>query len=214
MAPIPNARVLFNSVPENYPVPGETTVFDTKQTIDLETVPLNGGFLVKTLVLSVDPYFRGRMTPAEKKSYIPSFQIGAPLDGYDIGVVLRSGNSAVDVGKYIYDPSFLHQEYTVFPELGALHIIEKHPVCLGQSMSAPRGCQGILTPGNPPLSQICPNTMVPQAGQRLETHEVPMIISPWPFNDWKPLIISPLTTQHPTVAAIHGAPLIAIDFRH
>ncbi|KAJ7830640.1 hypothetical protein B0H14DRAFT_2806749 [Mycena olivaceomarginata] len=127
MAPIPNARVLFNSIPESYPVPGETTVYDTTQTLDLETVPLNGGFLVKTLVLSVDPYFRGRMAPAEKKSYIPSFQIGAPLDGYGIGVVLRSENSAVDSGKYIYGPSFFHQEYTVFPDLGALQIIEKHP---------------------------------------------------------------------------------------
>ncbi|KAJ7830754.1 alcohol dehydrogenase [Mycena olivaceomarginata] len=104
MAPIPNARVLFNSIPESYPVPGETTVYDTTQTLDLETVPLNGGFLVKTLVLSVDPYFRGRMAPAEKKSYIPSFQIGAPLDGFGIS-----------------------QEYTVFPDLGALQIIEKHP---------------------------------------------------------------------------------------
>ncbi|KAJ6524344.1 hypothetical protein B0H19DRAFT_1085332 [Mycena capillaripes] len=58
MAPIQNARVLFNSVPEDYPVPGKTTVYDTTESIDLETVPLNGGFLVKTLVLSVDLYSR------------------------------------------------------------------------------------------------------------------------------------------------------------
>jgi NADPH-dependent curcumin reductase CurA len=47
-----------------YPVPGETTVYDTTKTIDLETVPLNGGFLLKTLVLSVDPYFRALMRGA------------------------------------------------------------------------------------------------------------------------------------------------------
>jgi NADPH-dependent curcumin reductase CurA len=41
-----------------YPVPGETTVYDTTQNIDLETVSLNGGILLKTLVLSIDPYFR------------------------------------------------------------------------------------------------------------------------------------------------------------
>jgi NADPH-dependent curcumin reductase CurA len=41
-------------------VPGKTTVYDASRKIDLETVPLNGGFLVKTLVLSIDPYMRGK----------------------------------------------------------------------------------------------------------------------------------------------------------
>ncbi|KAJ7692566.1 hypothetical protein B0H17DRAFT_982095 [Mycena rosella] len=127
MAPIQNARVLFNSVPTDYPVPGETTVYDTTQTIDLETVPLNGGFLLKLLVLSIDPYFRGRMRAPEKKSYAAGFTIGAPLEGFGIGVVLRSETPSVEVGKYIYGPSIRHQEYVVLPELGALEIIEKHP---------------------------------------------------------------------------------------
>jgi hypothetical protein len=53
----------------DFPIPGETTVYDTSQKIDLETVSLNGGFVVKTLVLSIDPYMRGRMRAAEEKSY-------------------------------------------------------------------------------------------------------------------------------------------------
>lgn len=53
----------------DFPVPGKTTVCDTTQTIDLDTVPLNGGFLLKTLVLSIDPYQRGRMRDPAKKSY-------------------------------------------------------------------------------------------------------------------------------------------------
>ncbi|KAJ6559477.1 alcohol dehydrogenase [Mycena vulgaris] len=73
----------------------------TTQTIDLETVPLNGGFLIKTLVLSVDPYFRGGIR-RNRKSYISGFQISVPLDGFGVGVVLRSENPAVEVGKYIY----------------------------------------------------------------------------------------------------------------
>jgi NADPH-dependent curcumin reductase CurA len=44
-------------------------VTDTSETIDLDTVPLNGGFLVKTLVLSIDPYLRGKMRSPEVKSY-------------------------------------------------------------------------------------------------------------------------------------------------
>jgi len=41
-------------------VPGKTTVYDATQSIDLETVPLNGGFLLKTLALSIDPFMRGK----------------------------------------------------------------------------------------------------------------------------------------------------------
>ncbi|KAJ7456098.1 hypothetical protein FB451DRAFT_1564710 [Mycena latifolia] len=126
MAPIQNARVLFNSVPADYPIPGETTVYDTTQTIDLATVPLNGGFLIKTLVLAVDPYFRGMMRLPEEASYVSAFTIGAPLVGYGIGVVLRSETPAVAVGKYIYG-TIPHQEYSVIPTLDGMHIIEKHP---------------------------------------------------------------------------------------
>jgi len=100
MAPGTNGRVLFNSIPEGeilfsfflihatttltlsissgYPVPGKTTVYDTSQTIDPNTIPLEGGFLVKTLELSIDPYMRGRMRAPEIKSYAPAFVIGEP----------------------------------------------------------------------------------------------------------------------------------------
>ncbi|KAJ6518391.1 hypothetical protein DFH09DRAFT_1428202 [Mycena vulgaris] len=105
-----------------YPVPGETTVYDTTQTIDLETAPLNGGFLIKTLVLSVDPYMRGKMRHPEKKSYS------------------RSETPGVDVGKYIYGFTIPHQEYTIFPTLAPLRIIDKHP---DLSLSAYVGAAGM-----------------------------------------------------------------------
>ncbi|KAJ7460197.1 hypothetical protein FB451DRAFT_1141301 [Mycena latifolia] len=128
MAPIQNARVLFNSVPADYPIPGETTIYDTTQTIDLETVPLNGGFLLKTLVLSVDPYFRGQMRHSDTKSYIPAFTTGAPLTGFGVGVVLRSETPGVDVGQHVYGFIIPHQEYSVLPGLGTfLQVIERHP---------------------------------------------------------------------------------------
>ena len=38
-------------------------VYDGSDTINLDTVSLDGGFLVKTLVLSIDPYLRRRMVP-------------------------------------------------------------------------------------------------------------------------------------------------------
>ncbi|KAJ7663223.1 hypothetical protein DFH06DRAFT_1395319 [Mycena polygramma] len=125
MAPQTNARVLFNSVPTGYPVPGETTVYDTSETIDVATHPLNGGFLVKTLVLSVDPYMRGMMN--RKKSYIAGFVLGEPLSGFGVGVVVRSENSEVQVGKHVYGMGVPHQEYFVLPNMEGYIFLEKHP---------------------------------------------------------------------------------------
>ncbi|EGN98193.1 hypothetical protein SERLA73DRAFT_138524, partial [Serpula lacrymans var. lacrymans S7.3] len=79
MAPTKNARLLFNEVPDGYPIPGQTTVYDVSEKIDLDNVPLNGGFLLKTLVLSIDPYLRGRMRDSSLPSYIPAFERGKPL---------------------------------------------------------------------------------------------------------------------------------------
>ncbi|KAK7051863.1 NAD(P)-binding protein [Favolaschia claudopus] len=126
MSPIPNARVLFNFHPESYPIPGETTVYDTTKTIDLQSVPLNGGFLIKTLVLSIDPFLRYRMNRGADDR-VGGFQIGAPLDGFGIGVVLRSETPEVQVGEYVYGITIIFQEYTVYPALDQLQILKKHP---------------------------------------------------------------------------------------
>lgn len=61
-----------------FPVPGETTVYDTSDTIDIDTVTLDGGYLIKTLELSIDPYMRGRMRAPSKKSYSDPYFVGKP----------------------------------------------------------------------------------------------------------------------------------------
>lgn len=60
MAPVTNSRHLFIEVPTGSPVPGKTTVHDVSQTVDLENAPLDGGFLLRVLVVSIDPYMRGK----------------------------------------------------------------------------------------------------------------------------------------------------------
>jgi len=45
--------------------------------IDLENAPLNGSILVKVLVLSIDPYIRGKMRP-EHITYAPAYHLGKP----------------------------------------------------------------------------------------------------------------------------------------
>lgn len=42
---------------------------DASEQFDVDAVQLNGGVAVKILVLSIDPYLRGRMREPEKGSY-------------------------------------------------------------------------------------------------------------------------------------------------
>ncbi|MDT7548307.1 MAG: hypothetical protein QOE84_701 [Actinomycetota bacterium] len=61
--------------------------------------PKDGDVLVRNLVMSVDPYMRGRMN--DVKSYVPPFAIGAPLDGGAIGEVVESMADSHRVGDLV-----------------------------------------------------------------------------------------------------------------
>jgi len=58
-----------------------------------------GEVLVQNIYMSVDPYMRGRMI--DRKSYVPSFQLGEPLDGGCVGRVIASKNGPFHVGDYV-----------------------------------------------------------------------------------------------------------------
>jgi NADPH-dependent curcumin reductase CurA len=49
--------------------------------------------------MSVDPYMRGRMN--DRKSYVPPFQLGEPLDGGCVGRVVGSKKGSFQVGDYV-----------------------------------------------------------------------------------------------------------------
>jgi NADPH-dependent curcumin reductase CurA len=71
--------------------------FELKQ---IELPPLGDGMVrVKNLWLSVDPYMRGRMN--DVKSYVPSFQVGEPMDGGAIGEVLESSADGFKPGDLV-----------------------------------------------------------------------------------------------------------------
>ncbi|KAJ3489541.1 hypothetical protein NLI96_g2070 [Meripilus lineatus] len=142
MPAVPNARLVFNEVPQGYPEPGKTTVYDASPTIDPENVPLNGGYLLKVLVVSVDPYLRGKMRDPKIKSYSvssrfdfgsrgasnlislkPAFVIGEPLYNYGVGVVLRSELDGVKTGDHIYG-ILPFEQYKVIPNLQGYRILK------------------------------------------------------------------------------------------
>lgn len=59
----------------------------------------DGSVHVRNLWLSVDPYMRGRMN--ESKSYIPPFQIDAPMEGGAVGEVVESKADGFQPGDLV-----------------------------------------------------------------------------------------------------------------
>jgi NADPH-dependent curcumin reductase CurA len=76
--------------------PGEDN-FDLV-TVDLPD-PGDGEVLVRNDYLSVDPYMRGRMN--DVKSYAPPYQIGEPMEGGGVGVVVASRAPELAEGDHV-----------------------------------------------------------------------------------------------------------------
>ncbi|KAF9445125.1 NAD(P)-binding protein [Macrolepiota fuliginosa MF-IS2] len=126
MAPVRNGRVLFGEYPTGYPEPGKTTIYDDSETIDVDTVPLNGGFILKTLVLSIDPYMRNLMQPGG--GYGTGYVPGKPIFTPGIGLVVRSESKEVKAGDHVCG-HLVAEEFSIKPSLGGLTIIDnKHNI--------------------------------------------------------------------------------------
>jgi hypothetical protein len=129
MAPKTAKRLLFNSIPEEYPVPGQTLKLENYQ-VDIENLKLDGGVVLQTLVLcefhavshfsrhtlspgreaywppfldkALDPYMRGRMRDPNIPSYVPAFEIGKPLINFGVARVIKSENDSFKNGDLVY----------------------------------------------------------------------------------------------------------------
>ncbi|KAG2218454.1 hypothetical protein INT45_002998 [Circinella minor] len=108
---IPNKQVIYSKIPTTYPFPGEHLTLH-ESTIDLDTPLKEGEFLVKLLVLSVDPYMRARMRDPSIKSYFSALTLDKPLEGGTVSVVLRSNSEKFKEGAVVsgFGP---FQEYAV-----------------------------------------------------------------------------------------------------
>ncbi|KAK7452765.1 hypothetical protein VKT23_012166 [Stygiomarasmius scandens] len=69
--------------------------------------------MVKVLVLSIDPYIRGKMRPEHITSYAPAYHLGKPIYGYGIGKVLRSENIDYSKGDYVTSGLMNFAEYWI-----------------------------------------------------------------------------------------------------
>ncbi|KDQ64392.1 hypothetical protein JAAARDRAFT_201735 [Jaapia argillacea MUCL 33604] len=124
MSPVKNGRHLFNEIPTGFPEPGKTTVYDGSQTIDPESVALSpGSFLLKTLVLSIDPYMRGKMRAPSAKSHSPPYTLGEVLYNFGVGIVIRSENEAVKPGDHLYG-MHTFEEYSIKDDASAYRVLK------------------------------------------------------------------------------------------
>jgi len=93
-APTQTRQVVLASRPHGAP---------TAENFRLETVDVpaleDGQILVANDVMSVDPYMRGRMD--DRESYVPPFQIDAPLQGAAVGRVIASRSTDVPEGAHV-----------------------------------------------------------------------------------------------------------------
>jgi NADPH-dependent curcumin reductase CurA len=74
------------------------------ENFELKEAPLaelgDGMVRVRNAWLSVDPYMRGRMN--DVKSYVPSFQVGEPMEGGAVGTVVESRSPHLKEGETVF----------------------------------------------------------------------------------------------------------------
>lgn len=78
-----NRQIILKSRPVGMPSVANFELSETELAL-----PKDGELLVKALYISVDPYMRSRMSDA--KSYVPSFEVGKPMDGGVVAEVIES----------------------------------------------------------------------------------------------------------------------------
>jgi len=89
-----STEVRLAARPHGWPTAG---TFEITQTDVPDPGP--GQLLVRNRLMSVDPYMRGRMD--DRKSYVPPFQVGEPLDGGAVGEVVASAADGFEPGDTV-----------------------------------------------------------------------------------------------------------------
>jgi NADPH-dependent curcumin reductase CurA len=109
-----NTRIIYAKCPSEYPIPGEHLIVETVP-FDPNVVDLaEGEILLKNLVLSLDPYIRGRMRSPGIKSFFPEFELNKVLESHGVSNVIKSANENFKIGDLVY--GFIGwEEYTHVP---------------------------------------------------------------------------------------------------
>jgi NADPH:quinone reductase len=102
-----NREWVLASRPDGEPTTGDFELVES----DVPEVGA-GEVLVRTLVLSVDPYMRGRMR--DRDSYAESWDVGEPMQAGAVGEVVESTHPEYEEGEVVVGP-FRWAEYATAP---------------------------------------------------------------------------------------------------
>ncbi|KAJ5682780.1 hypothetical protein N7462_005945 [Penicillium macrosclerotiorum] len=95
-----NKALIFKQIPQGYPVPGQDLVVEAASYGADVAAPADG-VVLQSLYTSYDPYMRGRMRPAEVKSYAPAFTLNQAIESASIAKVIRSNNATYKEGELV-----------------------------------------------------------------------------------------------------------------
>ncbi|TKA33245.1 hypothetical protein B0A50_00798 [Salinomyces thailandicus] len=109
---VQNKALVYAAHPTGMPEPGKHIKIEARD-FDTEQAPPSGGITAKVHYVSFDPYQRGRMRPAEQKSYAPPFELNKPVTNSAIISVIKSDNSKFQAGQVLHAPSAYTEEYSV-----------------------------------------------------------------------------------------------------
>lgn len=96
-----NRALIYVSTPKGWPVEGENLKISSLPDFSLSTPPPSGGITTRNHYFSYDPYQRGRMRPADVKSYAPPYTIGEPITNNGIARVIQSDHPDFASGDVI-----------------------------------------------------------------------------------------------------------------
>ena len=103
-----NPSWVLNSFPMGMPSPDNWTLEDRRI-----PEPADGALLVRTMWLTVDPYMRGRISPA--KNYAAGVPLGGLMIGGGVGEVVVSNSTNFKPGDIVTSGQFGWQVFTVIP---------------------------------------------------------------------------------------------------
>ncbi|RPB22212.1 NAD(P)-binding protein [Terfezia boudieri ATCC MYA-4762] len=131
-----NKSLIFANIPTGYPVPGQDLVVKESD-LDLNSVP-EGSVALKNFYVSLDPYQRSRMRPANIKSYSPAFQLNSVVTNKGISEVVKSNNPDFKIGELVVGHVGT-ENYSVVPKerlAGFVKVDNKHNLPLSYFVGA------------------------------------------------------------------------------
>ncbi|WP_234397741.1 NADP-dependent oxidoreductase [Sneathiella glossodoripedis] len=112
--------------------------------------PGEGQMLLKTIYMSLDPYMRGRMN--DTKSYAASAQLGDPMSGTGVSVVVKSNLDGFAEGEYVVSQT-CWQSHSLSDGQGVMKVDPKNaPISTGVGILGMPGLTayaGLLDIGKP-----------------------------------------------------------------